>query len=142
MGLDYGLRRVGIALSDPTWSLATPLTTIRRRRGKRPPVSAVAELATQHQVSYLVVGLPLTLEGEESEWTREVRTFGNGLGERLGCSVAFVDERFSSVTAENRLREGSVKSVTREDKDRVDAAAAAVILQDWLDAQKRTDTTP
>lgn len=133
LGVDYGMRRVGLALSDPTGTLASPLTTLRRRRGKRPPVAAVAELARTHEAEGIVVGLPLTLRGEEDDWCAEVRRFGEALAERTGLPVTWVDERFTSVQAERAVRSAGLPRSEREDKARVDAGAAAVILQTWLD---------
>ena len=133
LGVDYGLRRVGIALSDPTGTLASPLTTLRRRAGKRPPVAAIAELARAHQVEGIVMGLPLTLKGEEDEWCAEVRQVGESLSERTGLPVTLVDERFTSVQAERSVRSSGLRRSHREDKARIDAGAATVILQSWLD---------
>ncbi len=134
MGIDYGETRVGIALSDETRRLASPLPTLRRRRGKRPPVHALAELARAHDVTEVVFGLPLELSGEEGPWSREVRAVAEGLGERLGVPVHLVDERLTSVLAERRVRGSGLPLKKREEKDRVDAEAAVLILQRWLDA--------
>ncbi len=133
LGVDYGIRRVGVAVSDPTGTLASPLTTVRRRAGKRPPVAAVAELARIEEVAGIVMGLPLTLRGEEDEWCAEVRRFGESLGDRTGLPVTLVDERFTSVQAERAVRSAGLRRKEREDKARVDSGAAAVILQSWLD---------
>ena len=133
LGVDYGERRVGVALSDPTGTIAQPLTTIVRRRGKRPPVAKVARLAREHGAEALVFGLPLTAEGDESEWTREARTFGENVGERTGLPVHFVDERMTSARAERAVRSIGLGKRERERKHRVDEAAAALILQAFLD---------
>jgi putative Holliday junction resolvase len=133
LGVDYGLRRVGLALSDPTGTLASPLTTLRRRAGKRPPIGAIAELARRHEVEGIVLGLPLTLQGEEDEWCAEVRRVGDALARRTGLPVRWVDERFTSVQAERGIRSAGLSRTDREDKARVDAGAATVILQLWLD---------
>ncbi len=136
MGIDYGRRRIGVAVSDATDMLATPLTTLTRRSGKRPPVARLLEIASRRRVHLVVVGLPLDPEGRESDWTAEVRSFGERLAERGGLSVAFQDERYSSAEAEARIRSAGLPRKKREDKARIDAGAAAVILQDWLDAQR------
>lgn len=133
LGLDHGERRIGLALSDPTGTLASPLATVPRRRGKRPPLRRVEEIAREHGVMGLVVGLPLDLHGQEDAWCAEVRTVGDELSRRLAVPRAYVDERFSSVQAEEALRAAGVQPSRREHKHRVDAAAAAVILQGWLD---------
>jgi putative Holliday junction resolvase len=137
LAVDYGERRIGLALSDPTRTIATPLPTMKRKRGKRPPVQAIADLAGANEVTALVVGLPLTLEGTESDWTQEVRAFGEKLAARAGLPVAFVDERMTSVAAERAVRGLGLPKRERERKDRVDAAAAVLILQFHLDALRR-----
>lgn len=137
LAVDYGERRIGLALSDPTRTIAQPLPTLQRKRGKRPPVQAIADLAAAHGVAALVVGLPLTLEGGESEWTREVRAFAAKLGDRAGLPVSFVDERLTSVAAERAVRSLGLSKRERERKERIDAAAAVLILQMHLDSLRR-----
>jgi putative Holliday junction resolvase len=134
LGLDLGERRIGVAVSDPTGTLASPLDTVRRRRGKRPPLAALERIAREQDVGAIVVGLPLTLEGEEDPWCAEVRRIGDALGARLDLPVSYVDERMSSVQAEQAIRRSGGTKKSREDKARVDAAAAAVILQRHLDS--------
>jgi putative Holliday junction resolvase len=133
MGIDYGEKRVGLAVSDPSGTLASPLDTLRRRRGKRPPVQALAEIAREQGAKRIVLGLPLPLSGEEDDWCAEVREVGAALSERSGIPVVFVDERFTSRRAERAIRSSGLKKSQREQKDRVDAGAAAVILQSYLD---------
>lgn len=133
LGVDFGERRVGLAVSDPTGTLASPVDTLLRRRGKRPPLKAICEVAEAHEVEKIVVGLPLTPAGEENAWCLEVRRVGDALAERTGLPVVFVDERFSSREAERRIRSSGLSRGRREEKDRVDAGAAAVILQAYLD---------
>lgn len=133
LGLDYGERRIGLALSDPTGTLASPLDTVTRRRGKRPPLRRIEAIARERGVTGLVLGLPLDLDGREDDWCAEVRTVGDELARRLDVPRGYVDERFSSVQAEQALREVGVQPSRRDQKERVDAAAAAVILQGWLD---------
>jgi putative Holliday junction resolvase len=135
LGIDYGLRRIGLAVSDPTATIARPLPTLTRRRGKRPPIQAVADIAREQEVEAAVIGLPLNLEGEESDWTAEVRAFGNTLAERAGIDVQFLDERFTSARAERAVRALGLRRSQREDKARIDAAAATLILQAFLDGR-------
>ena len=137
IGIDYGERRIGIAISDPTATIAQPLTVLRRRAGKRPPVQAIADLIAAHDAEHIVVGLPLTLAGDESDWTREVRAFGDKLAQRAGIGVSFADERMTSVVAERAVRSLGLKRSERERKERIDAAAAVIILQAHLDSMKR-----
>lgn len=136
IGIDYGERRIGIAISDPTATIAQPLTVLRRRAGKRPPVQAVADLVAEHDAVHIVLGLPLTLAGDESDWTREIRQFGDRLAQRTGVGVSFADERMTSVAAERAVRSLGLKRRERERKERVDAAAAVIILQAHLDRMK------
>lgn len=142
LGIDFGERRIGLALSDPSGTLASPLPTLKRRKGKRPPLSALAEIAADHGVEAVVVGLPLTLDGGDSDWTRTVREVGRALGERTGLPVHFVDERLTSVRAERAVRSLGLPKKKREEKERVDAAAAILILQAWLDlpADRRSES--
>jgi putative holliday junction resolvase len=134
--VDFGEVRVGLAVSDETGTLASPLPTLLRRRGKRPPLKALTELGREHAVEAVVFGLPLELTGDESEWTREVRSVGEALGERLGVPVHFVDERLTSVRAERAVRSLGLPKGKREEKERVDQAAAVLILQTWLDQRR------
>ena len=140
MGVDFGERRTGVALSDPTGTLAFPLQTIERRSGQRLPVKALESLARVHDVTTIIVGVPLSLRGADTEWTRRVRSAGEELARRLNVPVGFVDERFTSVRAERAVRAAGLPRRERERRGRVDRAAAALILQTWLD--RRPDETP
>lgn len=137
LGIDYGERRIGVAVSDPLGILAQPLPTVTRRRGKRPPVADFERIVAEWQVGTLVVGLPLTPEGEESEWTAEVRAFGDKLSQRTGLPAHYVDERMTSAAAERAVRGAGLPKHQREQKGRVDAAAAMLILQAYLDRISR-----
>jgi len=137
LGIDYGTRRVGLAISDPSGMIAQPLPALVRRAGKRPPVQRIAELALANDASAIVVGLPLAASGEEDDWTREVREFGEKLGERTGLPVHFVDERMTSARAERVVRSLGLKRSEREQKTRVDTTAAMLILQAFLDQAGR-----
>lgn len=133
LGIDFGVKRIGLAVSDPTGTVATPLETLQRRSGKRPPLAKLEELGRELSVERVVMGLPLGLDGEESDWCAEVRDVGERLGARLGVPVSFVDERMTSVRAERAVRSMGLPKQERERKERVDAAAAQLILQAWLD---------
>ncbi|HEX2190497.1 MAG TPA: Holliday junction resolvase RuvX [Longimicrobiaceae bacterium] len=133
LALDYGRRRIGVAVSDPTRTIAAPLATLTRRAGKRPPWAEIGRLVAEQEAGELVVGLPLELGGEEGEWAAEVRAFGAELARRTGLPVHWVDERLSSVEAERAVRSMGLKRSRREDKARIDATAAALILRGFLD---------
>jgi putative holliday junction resolvase len=133
LGIDYGERRIGLAISDPTRTIASPLPTLLRRRGKRPPIAALVRILQDHEADEVVLGLPLTPEGEENDWTAEVRSVGERLRERAGVPVHYVDERMTSARAERVVRSLGLSRSERERKDRIDAAAAVLILQAHLD---------
>lgn len=138
LALDYGERRIGVALSDPTRTIASPLTTLTRRAGKRPPWAEIVRLVEENEVDEIVVGLPLDLSGAETPWTAEVRAFGDQLAKRTGRRVRWEDERFSSVEAERTVRGMGLRKSRREEKGRVDATAAALILRGFLDRPEST----
>lgn len=138
LAFDYGVRRIGVAVTDPTRTIASPLTTLVRRAGKRPPWAEITRLVEENEVAELVVGLPLDLSGNEGEWATEVRGFGAQLTRRTGLEVHWVDERLTSVRAERTVRSLGLQKSKREEKERVDAAAAALILQAYL-ARRRND---
>lgn len=137
LGIDFGERRIGLALSDPTGTLASPLETVTRRAGKRPPLAKLEELARANEVVQLVVGLPLARSGGETPWCQEVRRMGDALAVRLSLPVDYVDERMTSLRAERAIRSIGLPKAQREKKGRIDAAAAAIILQAWLDGRRR-----
>lgn len=124
---------MGLAISDPTGTLASPLGTLTRRAGRRAPIGAIAEAADSHDVEKIVFGLPLTPAGEEDEWCAEVRTAGEAVARRTGLPVVYVDERFTSARAERAIRGSGLRKRQREEKGRVDSGAAAIILQAYLD---------
>ena len=140
LALDVGERRIGLAISDPSRTLARPLRTLTRRG---PLAVVVAELAAQvaalaaedDGVGTIVIGLPRALDGRETAQTSRVRALADALGAAVALPIAFQDERLTSREAESRLalREPD----WRKRKQALDAAAAAVILQDYLDGQER-----
>jgi putative Holliday junction resolvase len=144
LGVDYGQRRIGLALSDATALLARPWRSLPA--GTSPAASA-AELATLlaglresgdeavHDVGAIVVGLPRRLSGEDSEQTQPVRDFAAALRDLTNLEVHLQDERLSSREAESRL--AMRERDWRVRKRQLDAASAAVILQDFLDARAR-----
>jgi putative Holliday junction resolvase len=138
LGIDWGEIRLGIALSDETQTLASPLETLTRRRGKRFPMPRLLELAAAHAPVGAVVGLPLTLEGGEGASAAGARELAGTVARRTGLPVELWDERMSTARALRAVREqdGSV----RGRKQDVDALAAAVLLQHYLDARRSLTT--
>jgi len=136
MGLDVGERRIGVALSDPLGSFAMPHTTVMVE-GRKRDVAKLAAIARDHEVSGLVVGLPLHMHGEEGEAAKKARRLGNGLAAALGLEVTYWDERLTTVQAERTLIEGGVRRKQR--KGVVDQVAAVLILQAYLDSRTIDD---
>jgi putative Holliday junction resolvase len=136
--VDWGRRRFGVALSDPGRLIAQPVTTLTRRERQRPPYTALLELIRSHEVCELVVGLPLTPEGEEAAAAAEARTFGETLARRAGLPVTFHDERMSTALALRAARTAGVRD--RDSRARIDEMAAVAILQHLLDARRARRT--
>jgi len=134
LAVDWGEVRIGLALSDETQTLATPLETLVRRRGKRFPMSRFLELVVLHRPVGVVVGLPLTDGGEEEESAAAARELAGGLADRSGLPVELWDERMSTARALAVIREQG--GSTRGRKGDVDSLAAAVLLQHFLDARR------
>ena len=101
-------------------------------------MSQVEQIARDSSVERIVVGLPLDLSGDETERCAVVRDIGRKLSERLGVPVDYLDERFTSVRAERLVRSSGFPKGERERKERIDSAAAALILQAWLDRPRST----
>jgi putative pre-16S rRNA nuclease len=140
MALDVGGRRIGVALSDPTRVLASPLTTLRAEPRPR-AISQIAELVAQHQVVEVVVGLPLTLSGEIGPQAKLVQAFVEELRAALAVPLHLFDERLTSVAAERLMQELGIKPDRR--RERIDEVAASIILQDFLDSRRGgTSTLP
>lgn len=135
IGIDPGERRIGIALADPTGTIASPDRYIDRTKGD--PVEAIAELCRELSVETIVVGLPVALDGREGPSAEAARAFGAQVAAGTGVSVEFHDERFTSVTAESALISGGVRRKKRKEKR--DQVAAAVMLQGYLDARRYDD---
>lgn len=134
LGIDYGERRIGLAVSDPSGTIAQPLSPLLRRRGKRPPIARLVTLAQEHDVVGFVIGWPLDLEGAEGARAAEVRRFAERLGERSGLPVHLWDERLSTLRAERLLREMGITASEARATGRADTVAALTILQAYLDA--------
>ena len=134
MGLDIGDRRIGVALSDEQEIMAIPLT-ILERSDEEADYKAIAELARHHNVHRIVVGLPRSLDGSLGPQARKVQAFYQKLASLVDIPVVTWDERLSTVETDRILRETKVKHKKR--KQRRDAIAASIILQTYLDSQRR-----
>ena len=134
LGIDVGTVRVGVALSDPTRTLASPLQTLRRARDGA-DLDQLAGLVAEHEVTEVVVGDPVHLSGAAGASARDAADYAQELADRIpDVPVNLIDERLSTVTAASQLREGGVDS--RRQRGVIDQAAAVVILQQYLDSRR------
>jgi len=134
IAIDWGAIRTGLALSDEGQILASPLTTLIQRRGKRFPLKALRTIIEEHGPVGVVLGLPLTPEGGDSETTTIVRDLAASLDTHLSIPLELWDERFTTARALQAIREMGGR--TRGRKADVDALAATVLLQHYLDSHR------
>ena len=137
LGLDYGSKTVGVAITDATGTVVREVEIVRREREKalRRTCARIEEIVSAEKVEVIVVGLPLNMDGSEGERAAKARTFGDMISRRTGLPVRFQDERLSTVEAGEIMDNENV----RKEKDRkahVDSIAAAVILGDFLNSIK------
>ncbi|HZN54699.1 MAG TPA: Holliday junction resolvase RuvX [Candidatus Polarisedimenticolaceae bacterium] len=132
LALDLGSVRVGLALSDPLRLTAQPAGYLARRELRR-SLEPVLTIIRAQEVGTVVVGRPLLLSGEAGDAARDAEAFAARLRERAPCPVALWDERLTTVQAERALLEGDVRRAKR--REVIDAAAAAILLQSWLDRE-------
>jgi len=130
LAVDYGERRIGLAISDPTGTIASPAGFIVRRAGKRPPVAELIRRAESLEARGFVVGLPLDGNGDETPRSAEARRVAAALSARTGLPVELLDERFTTAAARRAIREMGGSS--RDRRGDVDALAATVLLQHAL----------
>ena len=130
MAVDYGEKRVGLAISDELGMIASPAGFIARRARKRPPIAEIIRRAEALEARGFVVGLPLDGAGNETDWTAEVRRVGDEIAKRTGLPVHYRDERFTTSASLRAIRE--MEGSTRGRKGDVDAMAAAALLQSAL----------
>jgi putative Holliday junction resolvase len=134
LAIDVGSARIGVASSDPDGMLATPLATVRRGRGD---IGEIARFATDRDAIEIIVGLPTSLSGMAGQAAEQVRDFAAALASFVApMQVRLVDERFTTVIAHAALRQGGRNS--RERRTVIDQAAAALLLQGALDAERQT----
>lgn len=137
LGLDIGEKRIGVAISDESKTLARPLLTITRA-SKKEDFARLAAICAEQQIERIIAGLPKTLRNEEGPQARSIRRYADELRAALHLPIEFWDERFSSVDAQDRL---AVSSRKPRDKGAIDSAAAAIILQECLDAMTNDQLT-
>lgn len=134
LGIDPGSVRIGLAISDPSGTIAQPLSVLRRR-SEGEDLKELQHLVEQHQVERIVVGLPRTLDGRLEAAAQEAQQFGNQVGRTTGRPVAYWDERLTTVAAERYLiQQGKRRRKRRQEVDRM---AATLMLQGYLDYERR-----
>lgn len=131
LGIDYGLRRIGLAIADDETRIAMPLATLGGRNDPTRDARNVTDRGAAEEAAEFVVGLPLSMDGSDSEQTRLTRRFEGELARLSGKAVHLQDERLSSYTAEQKLEEAGVSG--RRARKVADQVAAQQILQAWLD---------
>ena len=130
LAVDWGARRVGLAISDPTGLLATGLPTLTVT-GRDDAVRRVAEAAREHEAGRIVVGLPLKMSGERGEAAEQAEAFAAALGAASALPVELLDERLTSALSTRRLHESGLRG--KKARARVDQGAAVALLETWLD---------
>jgi putative Holliday junction resolvase len=138
LGLDVGERRVGIAISDPTGTVVRPLRTLIRS-SRAEDFAVITALVAEHNVELVVVGQPLSLDGSEGPQARRISRYAQRLADQLTVPIVFWDERYTTVAAEEIMLQNRSKGKRRRARAEggVDAIAAAVILQSYLDSQDK-----
>ena len=133
MGIDVGSRRIGVAVSDELGFLAAPWRAVRAARGQE--FEELAAMVREREIEIVVIGLPTSLDGTEGPQAKTVRAFARRLATHLGdVPHTFADERFTTAEAERMMI--SRRMSREERRARIDAAAAAIMLQGWLDLQR------
>jgi len=133
LGIDYGTKRIGLAVGDPPSAPPAPLTTLASRGNVEDDARAVLGVAVQYDIAEFVVGLPLNMDDSEGPQATLTRRFGDALARAAGLPVHYVDERLSSFAAEELLRPAELTRAKK--KARADRVAAQVILQTFLDSR-------
>lgn len=133
LGIDYGARRIGIAVSDPSKIIAQGITVVENSPQM---YNHLRQLINEYNIEKIVIGMPLNLKGEKGNQAGKVEQFIAQLKDNFGLEVIKIDERFTSRIAQQTIRSLGVSKKSRQIKGKVDQIAAALILQDYLDRQK------
>ena len=132
MGIDFGLARIGIALSDDTKFLASPFITYKRKTLEQ-DLNYILDIIKTKNVDEIVCGLPMNMQGEEQKIAQQTRAFMAELEKQTNVKIDFIDERLTSAMAEELLKE--TEKDWKKRKEKLDAVAASILLQDYLDAK-------
>lgn len=131
LGFDFGLRRIGVAVGQYITGTATSLETVSH--GKTPDWAAIDRLVREWKPARLLVGLPLSMQGDETDMSRAARKFAARLNDRYSLEVSFADERLSSRAAQSRFAElRAAGSLKKKHARKLDAMAAQIILENWI----------
>jgi len=133
LGLDYGTARIGVAFSDESHFLASPRGFVPAKP-ERKCVDAIAQLCESENVERIVVGLPKHMNGDEGNSAKAARRFASLVSDKTGLPIEFIDERLTTVAADRALSELNLRAPAK--RNRVDSAAAAIILQTYLDSNQ------
>lgn len=133
LGLDPGTKRIGVAVSDLSGTIASPLVVVQRSRSKEHDVREIADLAREEEADVIVVGLPLNMDGSQGPAAKAATGFARALATLVDVPVELHDERRTTVSADQSMMEAGLDAVQR--RRRVDKVAAAIMLQSWLDAR-------
>ena len=134
IGIDLGSKRIGVAVSDFTGSVASPLTVVHRGKSKRADHDAIARIVRDEEAEAVVVGLPLNMDGSRGSAAKAAVAEAEQISTVAGVPAFLHDERLTTVTAERALKEANMRAEDR--RNVVDKVAAAVLLQSWLDGRK------
>ncbi len=131
LGLDFGQKRIGLAVGQTLTRIANPLVTIKNDGAFWQQLNQQIE---EWNINQIVIGLPLTMSGEEQEITRQVKNFSTKIKHKTLLPVHFIDERLTSFTAERQFKDSRQANLSKaKDKKKIDAIAAQIILQSWFD---------
>jgi putative Holliday junction resolvase len=137
LGIDLGSKRIGVATSDRSGTIATPLTVLNRSGSRDSDYRAIADLVIEYEIECVVVGLPLHMNGTQGDAAKSAVAEVQQLTSVLSVPVLTFDERRTTVTADNILMEQNMNA--QERRKVIDKVAAAVMLQSWLDGRKITE---
>lgn len=133
LGVDPGSKRIGLAVSDRSGTIASPLTVLRRSKSKQHDLEELARIAREEEADVIVVGLPLNMDGSRGPAARAAVAEARRLATLVDVPVELHDERLTTVTAERDMKAAGLDAVER--RQVVDKIAAAIMLQSWLDAR-------
>ena len=135
LGIDPGSKRIGLAVSDRSGTIASPFMVLQRSRSRQHDDAEIARIVREEEIEIVVVGLPLNMDGSHGASAKAAIADARRLATVVGVPIELHDERRTTVTAEQSMREAGLDGVER--RQRVDKVAAAIMLQSWLDGRAR-----